>query len=176
MTNDLLFKTLRAQSKIFIELDFISYIRSVENDLCNNPNRFWRYASIKKQSVSGIPNKLYWEGYTAICLDLIFLVFLIQRITFLTVSLYPSHGMVKVYRKLFWIKRRSRADFSDWILPRVGAQTNCRHCFLKEPLLPSRGRSLRSIIIRLASGSFQVSGGHGYPHIQKRRQKRRKKL
>ena len=61
----LLFKTLRAQSKIFIELDFNSYIRSVENDLCNNPNRFWRYASIKKQSVSGIPNELYWEGNTA---------------------------------------------------------------------------------------------------------------
>lgn len=60
-----IFKQLRTQSKKMIDSDFRAYVGSVEGDLATNPNRFWNYASIKKQNVSKIPNELCWNSEVA---------------------------------------------------------------------------------------------------------------
>ena len=60
-----IFKTLRARSKILIRTDYNRYSQSVENDLINNPKRFWNYASVKKQCVSNMPSEIHWEDKSA---------------------------------------------------------------------------------------------------------------
>lgn len=61
------YSLVKLRSKMLFITDCNRYINSMKNDLINNPKRFWKYASIKKQQVVKSIRDILWRQVCPWC-------------------------------------------------------------------------------------------------------------